>query len=116
MTEQPAEAERNVLCAMLLMMAAARETAPEAERDARYVAAADSIRQIAATMDQIGDDVVLKLFSVNETSEGLLSELISAMVTEVGFALPLYQDAAGFFQPLVERVDQILRKARPHMH
>ena len=80
------EIERIGLSEMLLTMATARETAPEAETDPRYIAAADSIRLIAATMDKVDDAMLVKLASVNETSEGGLSSLIAAHLVEVGFA------------------------------
>ena len=82
----------------------------------RYAETADAIRRIAGTMDQVSDDVLLKLATANQLSEGLLSTLIAARLSEIGGILPLYDDAKAFFQPLVEQVDQILRRARRHMH
>lgn len=111
-----AEVERNGLCASFMLMATARETALEAETDARYIAAADAIRLIAATLDQVGDEVLLRLSSVNINSEGWLSQLIGARLSQVGFALPLYRDAPSFFAPISDKVDAILRNARLHMH
>jgi hypothetical protein len=110
-----AEIERNGLCASMMMIATAREIEPEAETDPRYVAAADAIRVIAATMDQISDDVLLRLSSMDLTSEGGLSQLIGARLDQVGFALPLYADAASFFAPIIEQVDAILDSARKHI-
>jgi hypothetical protein len=75
-----------------------------------------SIGKIASTMDQITDDMLVKLARVNEVSEGTLSSLMAPRLVEVGFALPLCEDAAMFFSPLVEKVDAILRRAHAHMH
>jgi hypothetical protein len=55
-TTAMAEIERNGLSASFMLMATARETAPEAETDTRYIAAADNIRHIAATIDQVDDE------------------------------------------------------------
>jgi hypothetical protein len=53
--------------------------------------------------------------SVNQSSDGLLSQLITAPLTEVGFALPAYENAVGFFQPISDEADRILRNARAKM-
>ena len=67
-------------------------------------------------MDQVSDDVLLKLVTVNQLSEGPLSTLIATRLSEVGGALPLYDDAKAFFQPLVEQVDVILHRARKRLN
>ena len=67
-------------------------------------------------MDQVSDDVLLKLVTVNQLSEGLLSTLIATRLSEVGFALPHYKDAPSFFAPIEATVDAILRGARHHLH
>ncbi len=57
-------------------------------------------------------DVLLKLVTVNQLSEGLLSTLIATRLSEVGGALPLYDDAKAFFAPIEQQVDAILHRAR----
>ena len=108
--------ERARLSMRLVLIAASREVEAVRSGDHRYAKTADAIMRIAATMDQVSDDVLLKLVTVNQLSEGPLSTLIATRLSEVGGALPLYDDAKAFFQPLVEQVDQILRRARQHMH
>jgi hypothetical protein len=93
-----------------------RDFEATATGDARYIVAADSIRQIVATLDQVSDGVLLRLATVNELSEGRLSQLIVARIEQVGGALPCYPDAAAFFEPLVEQVDAVLHRARQNMH
>ena len=84
--------------------------------DRRYAYAADAIKRIAATLDQVGDEVLMRLATINEISNGMLSSLMSARLAEVGFALPTYPDAKGFFQPLVEQADAILHRARQRLN
>jgi hypothetical protein len=57
-------------------------------------------------------DVLLKLVTVNQLGEGLLSTLIATRLSEVGGALPLYDDAKAFFAPIEQQVDAILHRAR----
>ena len=57
-------------------------------------------------MDQVSDEVLLKLATANLLSKGLLSQLIATRLPEIGGSLPLYGDAKAFFQPLVEQVDR----------
>ena len=52
---------------MLSMTATARELAPQAVSDVRYIRAANNLRVIAATLHQVSDDVLLKLANVNRT-------------------------------------------------
>ena len=56
------------------------------------------------------------LATINEISNGTLSSLMSARLAEIGFALPTYPDAKGFFQPLVEQADAILHRARQRLN
>jgi hypothetical protein len=114
--ETTALVERTRLSMTLVLIAASREIEAARSSDHRYAEAAASIKQIAATMGMVSDDVLLKLATANQLSEGLLSQLIATRLSEIGGALPLYDDAKAFFQPLVEQVDQILRRARQHMH
>ena len=114
--ETTALVERARLSMRLVLIAASREVEAVRSGDHRYAKTADAIRRIAGTMDQVSDDVLLKLVTANQLSEGLLSQLIATRLSEIGGALPLYDDAKAFFQPLVEQVDQILRRARQHMH
>jgi hypothetical protein len=81
----------------------------EAAQDHRYADAAASIGRIAATMDQIGDDMLEKLASVNETNKGLLSSLMAARLCAIGFELPLFGCAAEFFAVF----DALIEKACP---
>jgi hypothetical protein len=110
-----AEVERNGLSASFMLFAASRDLEAHASGDRRFSAAADSIKQIEATLDQVSDDTLLKLASVNITSEGALSQLIGARLEQVGFALGLYPDAPAFFAPIEATVDKILHDAR-HQH
>ena len=114
--ETTALVERTRLSMTLVLIAASREVEAACGSDHRYAEAAASIKRIAATMGMVSDDVLLKLATANQLSEGLLSQLIATRLSEIGGALPLYDDAKAFFQPLVEQVDQILRRARQHMH
>jgi hypothetical protein len=114
--ETTALVERTRLSMTLALIAASREVEAARGSDHRYAEAAASIKRIAATMGMVSDDVLLKLATANQLSEGLFSQLIATRLSEIGGALPLYDDAKAFFQPLVEQVDQILRRARQHMH
>lgn len=114
--EKTALAERASLRTCFALFAMSREVEAAASGDARYDAAADSIKRIEATLDQITDAALLRLATVNLTSDGGLSMLIGARLDEVGFALPLYADAASFLQPVIEQVDAVLDRARPHLH
>src|SRR6478752_5773343 len=113
--ETTALVERARLSMRLVLFAASREVEAARSSDHRYAETADAIRRIAGTMDQVSDDVLWKLVTVNQLSEGPLSTLIATRL-EVGGALPVYEDAKAFFQSLVEQVDQILRRARQHMN
>jgi hypothetical protein len=114
--ETTALVERARLSMRLVLFAASREIEAARSSDHRYAEAAASIKRIAATMGMVSDDVLLKLATANQLSEGLLSQLIATRLSEIGGALPLSDDAKAFFQPLVEQVDEILRRARQHMH
>jgi hypothetical protein len=114
--ETTALVERARLSMRLMLFAASREVEAARGSDHRYAEIADAIRRIAGTMDQVSDDVLLKLATANQLSEGLLSQLIATRLSGVGGALPVYEDAKAFFHSLVEQVDQILRRARRHMH
>ena len=103
--ETTALVERARLSMTLVLIAAAREIEAARSRDHRYAEAATSIKRIAATMGMVSDDVLLKLATANQLSEGLLSTLIATRLSEVGGALPVYEDAKAFFQSLVEQVD-----------
>jgi hypothetical protein len=46
----------------------------------------------------------------------MLTSLITARLRAVGFQLPCYADAATFFAPISAQIDQILHRARQHMH
>ncbi len=115
-TETTALVERTRLSMRLVLFAASREIEAARSSDHRHAEAAASIKRIAATMGMVSDDVLLKLATANQLSERLLSQLIATRLSEIGGVLPLYDDAKAFFQPLVEQVDQILRRARRHMH
>ena len=108
--------ERDGLRDMLERVALERENDAQAARDHRYAEAARSIRQIAATMHEVDDAALVKLSVVDQTGQGMLSQLVAARLCEVGFALPLYSSAVEFFAPIEARVDAILRRARPAMH
>ena len=114
--ETTALVERARLSMRLVLFAASRAIEAAGSGDHRYAEAAASIKRIAATMGMVSDEVLLKLATANQLSEGMLSQLIATRLSEIGGALPLYDDAKAFFQPLVEQVDQILRRARQHMH
>lgn len=115
-TEQSVLFERTRLSQMLRLYAVSREMEAAKTGDARFIAAADCLRRIAGTLDAVSDDVLAKLVNVNQLSEGLLSKLIAARVEQIGGVLPLYADAASFFQPISEMLDLILRNARLHLN
>jgi hypothetical protein len=98
--ETTALIERARLSMRLVLIAASREVEAMRSGDHRYAKTADAIRRIAGTMDQVNNDVLLKLVTVNQLSEGLLSTLIATRLSEVGFALPHYKDALAFFEPI----------------
>src|SRR5258708_39895662 len=110
--ETTALVERIRLSMTLVLIAASREVEAARGSDHRYAETADAIRRIAGTMDQVSDDVLLKLATANQLSEGLLSTLIATRLSEAGGALPLYDDAKAFFQPLVE---QLIRYCAAHV-
>ena len=115
--EKTAQAERVRLSMSFVLVAVSREAeAVAGNGDHRHIAAAACIRHIAGTLDTVEDAALLKLASVNVTSEGALSRLITVRLSEVGGALPLYADANAFFDPITAQVDQILHGARQHMH
>src|SRR5436190_20801363 len=113
--ETAALVERARRSMTLVLFAASREIEAVRSSNHRHAEAADSIKGIAATMGMVSDDVLLKLATANQLSELLLAQLIATRLLEIGGVLPLYEDAKDF-QPLVERVDQILRRARQHIH
>ena len=100
--ETTALVERARLSMTLVLIAASREVEAARSSDHRYAQAADAIRRIAGTMDQVSDDLLLKLATAKQLSEGLLSTLIAARLSKIGGALPFYDDAKAFFQPLIE--------------
>ena len=102
-----ARIERAGLAAMFALTASAHELALEAAHDARYAAAVRSIRRIAATMDQISDDVLLtKLASVND-QQGL------DVVTDGGAAVRhrLRASAVWLCCGVLCRFDALIEKA-----
>ena len=110
------KAERARLSVTLVLFAISREIDAMATGDQRFIVAADSVKKIEATLDMVDDAVLLKLSSVDETSKDELLALIAAWLSEIGFALPLYEDAPSFFAPIEARVDQILHDARRYLH
>ena len=83
------KAERARLAVMFILFAISRDIEAKATGDQRFGAAANSVKQIEATMVQVSDDVLINLMSVNETSNGMLTTLITARLRAVGFQLPL---------------------------
>jgi hypothetical protein len=114
--ETTALVERARLSMRLVLIAVSREVEAVRSGDHRYAQAADAIRRIAGTMDQVSDDVLLKLVTANQLSEDPLSTLIATRLSEVGGALPVYENAKAFFQPISETLDRILRNARLHLN
>ncbi len=106
------KAERARLSVTLVLFAISRDIDAMATGDQRFIAAADSVKKIEATLHMVDDAVLLKLASVDETSKGGLLALIAARLSEIGFALPLYEDARSFIAPIVATVDRILHDAR----
>ena len=70
------------------MYAIARLVEVQATGDARFIVAADAIKQIVDTMDQISDDTVLRIATAKTISEGLLSSMIISRLAAIGFAVP----------------------------
>ena len=60
----------------------------EAPHDERFIDASNSLRKIASTLDEVPDEMILKLATCNIVSEGTLSQLIAAPLEQVGFMLP----------------------------
>ena len=110
------KAERARLAVMFILFAISRDIEAKATGDQRFSAAANSVKQIEATMVQVSDDVLINLMSVNETSNGMLTTLITAPLRAVGFQLPCYAYSVTFFAPITATMDQILRRVRQHMH
>src|SRR5258706_14016787 len=67
--ETTALVERTRLSMTLMLIAASREVEAARGSDHRYAEAADAIRWIAGTMDQVSDDVLLKLATASKLSE-----------------------------------------------
>ena len=111
-----AQIERDRLNVTLTLYAIARLIEARATGDARFIVAADAIKQIAETMDQISDDTVLRIATAKAISKGLLSRMIISRLAAIGFAVSHCANAAEFFQPLVEQADVILHRARPRLH
>ena len=80
-------AERARLGVTLALFATSRGIEAAGSGDRRYAYAADAIKRIAGTLDQVGDEVLMRLATINEISNGTLSSLMSARLAEVGFAL-----------------------------
>ena len=114
--ETTALVERARLSMTLVLIAASREVEAAGSGDNRYAETADGIRRIAGTMDQVSGDMLLKLAIANQLSEGLLSQLIATRLSEIGGALPLYEDAKAFFAPVEQEIDVILHNARQHLN
>jgi hypothetical protein len=91
----------------------AREVEAVSASDARLMASADAIRKIASTLDQVSDDVLARLSSVNMVSEGGLSQLIAARLSEVGLRA---RRTTRMRWRTHRAVDAILRGARHHLH
>ena len=111
-----AQIERDRLNVTLTLYAIARLIEARATGDARFIVAADAIKQIAETMDQISDDTVLRIATAKTISEGLLSSMITSRLAAIGFAVPRCANAAEFFQQLVQQAEVILHCARPRRH
>jgi hypothetical protein len=101
---------------MLVLLAASDAVKAAGSGDRRRAEAVDAIEHIAGTMEMVDSAVLLKLASVDELSEGLLTLLITARAMATGFQLPLYVDAKEFLAPIEATVDRILHDARLHMH
>jgi hypothetical protein len=112
----PAQIERARLIVTLTLYAIARLVEAQATGDARFIVAADAIKQIVDTMDQVSDDTVLRIATAKTISEGLLSRMITSRLAAIGFVGQRCTNAAEFFQPLVEQADVILHCARPRLH
>ena len=106
--------ERHGLATLFLTTATARETAAEADTDLRYAVAADSIRQIAATLDQVPDDTLLRLATINTACDGLMARVITDRLLALGFELQPCDDALAFFAPIERAVEAMLAKGRLH--
>ena len=71
MTDDAAEHERICLTVVFLAMATIRLV--EAPHDERFIDASNSLRKIASTLDEVPDEMILKLATCNIVSEGTLS-------------------------------------------
>ena len=70
-TDDAAEHERICLTVVFLAMATIRLV--EAPHDERFIDASNSLRKIASTLDEVPDEMILKLATCNIVSEGTLS-------------------------------------------
>jgi hypothetical protein len=70
--------EREGSSVMLLVLAVARRIEAKTTGDQRFVAAANSVKQIERTLHRVDDVTLLKLASINAAADGLLSTLIAA--------------------------------------
>jgi len=111
-----AAAERQNLQLMLRLLACEREIAPEPADDERYALAAKCLRSISRTLPSISDATLLKLASVNATSQGNLVSLIRLHAETVGFQRGRVASAVEFFAPIEAQVDEILATARRAMN
>jgi len=101
--------ERDSLSRMFTAIAAARGIEAAADNDARLMASAENIRHMALTMDTVGTDVLMRLATINDLSEGLLARLVVARAAETGMSLPCYPNALAFFDPILAQLDHVLR-------
>jgi hypothetical protein len=111
-SEELMKVERDSLSRMFTAIAAARGIEAVADNDARLMASAENIRHMALTMDTVGTDVLVRLATINDLSEGLLARLIVARAAETGMSLPCYPSALAFFDPILAQLDHVLRDPR----
>lgn len=108
--------ERDGMIDMLMRIAAAREAAPEAADDLRYTVAAECITAIAGTLDQVTDDTLMRLATVNTATDGTVARMVTARLLALGFELPPCDDAAAFFAPIVREAERTLHQSRQRLH
>lgn len=109
-------AERARLSVPLVLFAISRDIDAMATGDQPFIAAADSVKKIEATLHMVDDAVLLKLASVDETSKDGLLALIAARLSEIGFAFTALRGATSFIAPIEATVDRILHDARRYLH
>ena len=93
-----------------LSIAATREADQDAATDQCYAKAAANLRLMAETMRDVDDDLLLRVAMIDDVTNGLVSQLISALLCAIGFEIEPYASATAFYQSLADILDRAKAK------